>query len=59
MKSVDVVFAVPDPQFLSGPQLATHPEVDVFAVLKGRQVPLALLRRGPHEPAGFQRCDVG
>lgn len=51
VKPLDVVVAVPDPQFLSGLQCPTHSEVDAFTVLKRRQVPVALLRRGPHKPA--------
>lgn len=51
MKSLDVVVAVPDSQLLSGRQLPTRSEVDVFTVLKRRQVPVALLRGRPHKPA--------
>lgn len=52
VKSLDVVVAVPDPQLLSRHQRPTHSEVDVCAALKRRQVPVALVRRGPDKPAG-------
>lgn len=52
VKLSDVVVAVPHPQFLSCCQRATHSEVDVSMMLKRRQVPVALLRRGPDKPAG-------
>lgn len=51
VKLSDVVVAVPHPQFLSCCQRATHSEVDVSMMLKRRQVPVALLGRGPDKPA--------
>lgn len=44
VKSSDVIVAVPDPQLLSSRQRPADSEVDVFTVLKRREVPVALLR---------------
>lgn len=57
VKLLDVVVAVPDPQFLSSHQRPTRFEVDVFMMLKRCQVPVTLLGGGAHKPANHKNQD--
>lgn len=52
VQALHVVFAVPDPQPLPGPDVPARPEVDALSVLERQQVLLPLLPGDDHVPGG-------